>query len=123
MGTRGNIRVHDGNPDRGVLLYSHWDADTVLPEAVKSGLTRGKGRWDDFPYLTRIIFCDLIRDDLDGTTGYGLASSLKDVDGNDRVLDVDCRRQQITFTGEFGKYTGETLSFEAFTAAPKADIR
>lgn len=117
MGTRGNILVHDGDKTRGVVMYRHWDADTVLPEVVKTGLKRGESRWDDFTYLARIIFTDLIRDDLDGITGIGLAASIKDVDGNDLILDVDCRNGVVTYEGDWGDNAGEQLTFEAFAAS------
>jgi hypothetical protein len=117
MGTRGNIRVHDGIPERGVVMYSHWDADTVLPQAVAKGLARGESRWGDFTYLARIIFCDLIRDDINGIAGYGLAADLRDVDGNDRVLDVNCDDQTVTYTGDWDDKSGDSVSFADFIHA------
>ena len=30
------------------------------------------GRLDDAEYLTRIIFCDMVKDNIDGTTGFGI---------------------------------------------------
>lgn len=117
MGTRGNIRVHNGDKTRGVIMYCHWDADTAIPEAVKTGLKRGESRWSDHVYLARIIFTDLIRDDLDSLTGYGLAAHINDVDGEYRLLDVDCMTQAVTYVGDWDDNSGRALSFEAFVAS------
>lgn len=122
MGNRGNIRIHNGNKDRAVYLYAHWAADSVLPAAVAAGLTRGTGRWDDPTYLARIIFCDLIRNDLDGSTGYGIAAHINDVDGADRILDVNCATQTVSYEGDWGDREGEIRSFEGVVSNGTREI-
>lgn len=117
MGTRGNIRIHNGNQDRSVYLYSHWDSDTALPTAVKTALTRAVSRWDDPTYLARVIFTDLIRDDINSVTGYGIAASPKDVDGQDLILDVDCQAQAVTYEGAWDDLSGTSLTFQEFVSS------
>jgi len=53
MGDRANVRIKDSG---GTFhLYTHWSG-TELPETVRQALLRGKDRWDDEQYLSRIIF-------------------------------------------------------------------
>ena len=78
MGERGAIQVHYnyGDGDEGsVYLYTHWTGDnikTILAEA----LIKGRNRWADPSYLTRIIFNHMTRGEQGNyaqeTTGYGI---------------------------------------------------
>ena len=95
MGDRANVYVHHGERP-GVYLYTHW-AGSELPAIVVSALRRGVGRWNDVQYLTRIIFCEMIKDDVEGKTGYGISAEVGD--GDDRIVDVDTSTQQIRFIG------------------------
>ena len=71
MGCRRNVcLVFDRS--RSIFLYTHWGADD-LDQVLKNALIRGKGRWNDPSYLARIIFCEMVQDDVLGVTGYGLA--------------------------------------------------
>ena len=72
MGDRGNIFIADGE-EHGVYLYAHWHG-SVLPGILRNALRRGRDRWSDTQYLARIIFCEMIRDDVDGTTGFGITA-------------------------------------------------
>jgi hypothetical protein len=96
MGDRANVFVINRgtleDPKEGVWLYSHWGGHG-LPATLQVALERGKGRWGDTPYLTRILFCDLIRGDCDGLTGYGISTYI--TDNEHPVLVVDCERQRV----------------------------
>jgi len=73
MGDRGQVRlVSEGSPD--IYLYTHWGA-TELPEVVAEALKRGKGRWSDDEYLNRIIFTEMIKDDVMSETGFGIGTA------------------------------------------------
>lgn len=80
MGDRANIVVYeqhsDASPHEAVFLYTHWSGYD-LPETLKAGLARGEGRWDDGPYLARILFQELIGADR-GTTGFGISTRMGD---------------------------------------------
>ena len=87
MGDRGQVHIKD----LGVWLYTHWKA-TELPDTIRRALAR-KERWDNPEYLARIIFCEMIRDDIEGTTGYGIgAGQHGDVD---RVVEIDCQNKKV----------------------------
>lgn len=95
MGDRANVYVHEGDRP-GVYLYTHWEG-TDLPKVVKNALARGKERWHDTAYLTRIIFSDMVAGDLESLTGFGI--SIEETDGEGRLIDIDTLRQQVTVIG------------------------
>ena len=73
MGDRGQVRlVSEGSPD--IYLYTHWGASS-LAEVVADAMNRGKGRWSDDEYLNRIIFSEMIKDDVMSDTGFGIGTS------------------------------------------------
>lgn len=71
MGARSNIRmIYSGGGE--IYLYTHWGSNTHCIDAVKRALKKGK-RWSDQSYLGRIIASEFLKDDIDGTTGMGIA--------------------------------------------------
>lgn len=95
MGDRANIVVLD-DEDRsgkiGLFLYTHWSG-SELPALLKAGLDRAKDRWQDTQYLARILFQAMLDGD-EGTTGYGISTSLGD--NSYPLLVVDVPKQTIT---------------------------
>jgi len=90
VGDRANVAVKQGDEDKYVYLYSHWGGHE-LPLDLQAALKRNQ-RWDDYQYLARIIFQQMIGEDK-GETGYGISASLCD---NERpILVVDCEKQQV----------------------------
>lgn len=70
MGDKANIIFLDG--EEQVCFYTHCGG-SVLPEVLRAALIRGKDRWDDPSYLARIIFSEMIQDDILGETGFGIS--------------------------------------------------
>lgn len=104
MGDRAQALItEDGTT--GVYLYTHWEGSD-LPTTVANALDRGRDRWDDGPYLARIIFSEMIRNDIDGTTGYGISNRSQD-GGSPIAINVT--------TGEI-THDHRTYSFEEFIA-------
>lgn len=109
MGHRANIYVHAGN-DRGVYLYTHSDG-FKLPEVLRTALSREE-RWNDDQYLARIVFCEMVRDDIDGSTNYGISTYLGD--GENQMLDVDTHHGTVTWNEQvmwFREYIKEPRSW------------
>lgn len=77
MGDRGNIIIRMPDNEGQVVLYSHVDGHD-LPSILQQALQRGKGRWDDPPYLSRIIFSTMIAANPEGLTGYGISTVVYD---------------------------------------------
>jgi len=102
MGDRGQVLIVDyDKEDEGVYLYTHWGA-TDLVEVVRDAMKR-KLRWDDPCYLARIIFSEMIRDEIDGETGYGICTNQHgDIW---RLVKVNCNTQQVTLMDEH--WTGD----------------
>lgn len=86
MGDRANVHVFD-NHGKGVYLYTHWDG-YELPQTLAKALKRGRERWDDAPYLARIIFCEMVQGQEGSNEGYGIWDSI--CDNEHPILEVDC---------------------------------
>jgi len=87
LGDRGNIVIRDNidgdAPD--LYLYTHWRG-SELHSILKYVLSR-RQRWDDGPYLARIIFCEMVRGYEREDTGFGIATYWPDT-GVEIVVDV-----------------------------------
>ncbi len=110
MGDRGNI-VIDYGKKRRIYFYTHWNGSSIK-EILKGALLRGKERWDDPSYLARIIFCELIGEDQEGVTGYGISPYL--TDNEHPLLIVDVRNKLVWLEDKEGNYIGKKISFSDF---------
>lgn len=72
MGDRANIKmVYE---DESVIyFYTHWGG-SALPQDLRNALIRGKSRWDNEPYLARIIFSEMIQNEVLDEAGYGIST-------------------------------------------------
>ena len=115
IGDRGNFKIGD------IYLYTHWNGiylKSILQEALKR-----HQRWTDEAYLTRIIFCTMIKDDVMSETGYGISTHI--CDNEHPILEVDVKNQKIYEKeckfGEKGheltKKPSKTWTFEEFCNA------
>ena len=78
MGDRGNIVIHyeeKGAPEELVYFYTHWQG-SYIKDLLGTALKR-KERWNDAPYLARIIFSTLIGND-HGEHGFVISPYLCD---------------------------------------------
>lgn len=87
MGDRANVYVRE-SAEAGVFLYTH-GRGTELPETVQAGLRRAAeaDRLQDTAYLTRILFCEMVKGDVLGATGYGISTRVED--GDRRIIVVN----------------------------------
>jgi hypothetical protein len=114
MGDRGAIKVTTklgGVTKRAIWLYTHWYG-SELDQIVINAISR-RQRWDDEAYLTRIIFCEMLkmghREDpekaLNGETGFGIMMECPfDIEHPAVVVDVVKQvvfkaKQRTTFDG------------------------
>jgi len=113
MGDRAQVHIvaqKDKEYNHDVWLYTHWRG-TELPETVSRAIDRGE-RWNDAEYLTRIIFSEMVKNDIDGETGYGIGNHQHgDVY---RVITVDVDEREITIDGWRGIADG-THAFGDFS--------
>ena len=102
MGSRAQVEVQQ--QPHSVFLYTHWGADTILQDTIQ-GMIKGKSRWSDSTYLTRILFDSLkkpasaangkVLDDSYSTTGYGIGTfQASDIE---KLVVVDIEHQRVSF--------------------------
>ena len=109
MGTRAQVLIEDTK----VYLYQHWSGNRLLDTVVES-MKKCSDRWDDPEYLTRIIFCDMVRYDLDGHTGYGIGNSQHgDIE---YLVKVDCKKKTVKL------YTSGNDFKRCWTTIPFKDL-
>ena len=86
MGDRNNIKVtyHTGD---SVYLYSHWGG-SGLGDIVQQALDTS-GRVHDESYFTRVLFSRMVADDINGDTGYGIATYAPDQDYGNKMIHID----------------------------------
>jgi len=119
MGNRANVYIINQLPDKGVYLYSHWGGDSLI-ETVRDALASGPGRhrWNDYSYLTRIIFCKMVGDNIDGELNYGISAVL--CDNEHPIIVLNCEEQKIGLAKEPRKYNhaqpmpNTWISFDSF---------
>lgn len=102
MGDRANVVVREGKEE--VWLYTHWGG-TDLPADVRAALAK-QWRWNDAPYLARIIFDEMTRGNAGEETGFGIWSG--PCDNEHDIIVVDVSKQEVQF-----------WSADAKTARPK----
>jgi hypothetical protein len=96
MGDRGNIVVRSAFGD--VWMYTHWNG-TGMKDVLQTVLAKHQ-RWDDAPYLTRMIFCELVKDSEGNSTGFGISTHM--LDNEHGVLVVDVTQQRVCRMEESG---------------------
>ncbi len=108
MGDKANVVIKEDGEQ--VCLYTHWQG-YELPGILQGALNRGKERIDDFQYLTRIIFCDMIKGQEEKLTGYGITQEIHD--GGDRVIILDMDKKTVQMKGS------NPVSLDDFMTAAK----
>lgn len=96
MGDRAQVLIKD----TGVYLYTHWNAHK-LQETVKKALAK-MWRWDDPTYLTRIIFCEMVKGYEMEELGFGIGTKMQ---GDIRLLITVDSNQRTVIAEDGKKYT------------------
>lgn len=123
MGDRANVFVRETRKEDvlGVYLYTHWAGD-ALAQTVHDSLAK-KWRWDDGPYLTRIIFDQMTEKDHGGESGYGISATIGD--NGHKIIVVDPDQQRIGFCKEGTEKTPNLelqWTFEEYLALPAEEL-
>jgi len=102
MGDRANIKMiyEDKNE---IFFYTYWEG-SELPEILQSALLRGKGRWTDESYLARIIFSEMIQNEVMSETGYGISTYI--CDNEHPIISVVPSEQKVIIE-DMGEWTFE----------------
>lgn len=93
MGDRANVIFRTSDGDDRVWLYMH-NGGSCLPERLRLAVMESKPRWNDPPYMTRMIICRLIPKDLvHDQYGYGISTSIGD--NEYPIFEVDCIENRV----------------------------
>lgn len=114
MGDRANCIVTQNQYRESppVYLYTHWGGYD-LPGTVQRALQQER-RWDDAPYLTRIIF-DVMTDGQHGNeTGFGISTEI--CDNSYPLIVVDVKQQMVRFEDQETRAVMAAHSFTDFCA-------
>jgi hypothetical protein len=106
MGDRANIKIIEENNGQ-LYFYTHWYGED-LPKILAKALDRGRDRWGDESYLSRIIFSEMIKNDVEDNTGFGISTYRGDYEYSDLVVDmgnltVSTRKDESLTFDEFVK--------------------
>ena len=97
--------------DEGIYLYQHCDGNMLMDKVVKAvNGEAGRSHQDDPEYLARIIFSAMVKDDIDGETGFGIGTK---VHGDiEYLVTVDCEKKTITETKMYSRKDLRVVKFE-----------
>lgn len=120
MGDRSNIKFKQ-EEDGVIWLYAHWEGSNLALKA-KAALasTQARGRWDDEPYLTKIICSQIFAGTEKEATGYGLTTYPTDSNNND--LEIDCAAQAVRVTPHPDGKVIKEWTFEEFCKGGDEEI-
>jgi hypothetical protein len=109
MGDRGQVNVKRGGQQ--VFLYTHWSGSD-LPDTLRRALAR-RQRWDDAPYLARIIFSEMVKGQEAEETGFGIWAISQDTFARVLVVDVDAQTVDGVPFADYIKAPKPTAAAEA----------
>jgi hypothetical protein len=96
MGDRSNIAITYRGGET-IYLYGHWlgqENQRIVAEAIREGR-----RTSDESYFVRILFSKMVKNDIDGETGFGIAPYKVDEDYGNPTVSVDFRDQTVMLDG------------------------
>jgi GH15 family glucan-1,4-alpha-glucosidase len=97
MGDRANFGFKDRKGDT-VFLYGHWAGHMML-QNLASAVHAAESRWDDESYATRIAISNLINEEWQSTTGWGITVN-ELADNEHRVPIIDWNKKTFTLMEE-----------------------
>jgi hypothetical protein len=102
MGDRSNIYFPDDSGKdrlrRGIYLYSHWEGPALF-EYAQAALdsSAARSRWNDAPYLTRIVVQHILMNHADSASGSGWGLSPSLCDNEYPILVIDASDGRVWF--------------------------
>lgn len=108
MGARTNFELKDSQGS--IWLYSHWGGDSKVRD-LANALEVAKPRWGDVPYAIRIVVSQIIGNDWNSETGYGLTSYFASEEQYEPIS-ADFETNRI-------EYRGQLYSFDEFIEIAK----
>ena len=75
-----------------IYFYTHWGG-MDLEDDLRQALIRGTSRWNDPPYLARIIFSQMIQHDLLDVVGFGI--DVDEFEPDYPTINVDLKNRTV----------------------------
>lgn len=97
MGDRANFGFVQPNGNT-IVLYGHWAGHNMLAQLAEA-VFKARPRWSDPAYATRITISQMIRDDWNSETGWGL--HVNEIGDNEhKIAIVDFEQQTFSLHEE-----------------------
>ena len=122
MGARTTWQIKTENGNAVTWLYSHWGGENKLSD-TKRALREARPRWSDTPYGARIFISQIVGNDWERETGYGITTGEENNPPFEEEYDyvkVDFTTQTITY-GAFVFSFGNFVELEANTILVEYD--
>ena len=97
MGDRANFGFKQSNGDV-IVLYGHWAGHNMLAN-LANAVSAARPRWTDESYATRIAISQLVGEDWNKETGWGLSINTI-LDNEHKIPIVDWRTQTFSLHEE-----------------------
>lgn len=112
MGDRCNIVIQYNATNR-IYFYGHWSGEDFVAACQRA--LKKRWRWDDPPYLARIIWEEFCHQH-GGETGFGISPDLCDNEHDLCVVDMELQRVSRVREGDIGTI-GERKEVKSWTFA------
>ena len=97
MGDRANFGFVQPNGET-IVLYGHWAGHQMLGK-LADAVIKARGRWNDPSYATRIVTSQLIGDEWNSETGWGL--QVNEISDNEhKIAIIDWEQQTFSLHEE-----------------------
>ncbi len=112
MGSRTEWIIKEGEGRSAVHLYSHWGGDSKFADTQRA-LAKAEPRWSDTSYGVRIFISQIIGDQWDSETGFGIAVG----NDSDNLFEESYFHAVIDFTKQIVVFGSHEWTFAEFVDA------
>ena len=114
MGDRANFGFVQGNGNT-IVLYGHWAGHNMLSNLAEA-VFKARPRWNDSSYATRIAISQMIGDQWNSETGWGLqVNQIGDNEHKIAIIDFD---QQTFSLHEEDRHSNERNKVQGMKNTP-----
>lgn len=103
MGNRANFGFVQPNGNT-IVLYGHWAGHNMLSKLAEA-VFKARPRWNDSSYATRIATSQMIADDWNSETGWGL--HINEIGDNEHKISIVDFSQQTFSLHETDEYSNK----------------
>ena len=112
MGSRTEWIIKESEGGNAIHLYSHWGGESKFADTQRA-LTNAQPRWTDPSYGSRIFVSQIIGDQWNSETGFGLAAG----NDSDNLFEESYFHAVIDFTKQIVVFGSHEWTFAEFVDA------